>query len=76
MTEELYWTLGLDEKYLPKIWAPKQDPNKLDDLKQWHYSWLVDSVNSLDPSLVIDAGCGTNKWKTKIKNLPLLFSKN
>jgi hypothetical protein len=69
MTEDLYWTLGLDKKYLPELWINKRDPNRLDDLKQWHYSWLVDPINSLEPSLVIDAGCGRNKWKNKIKNL-------
>jgi hypothetical protein len=69
MTEELYWSLELDKKYLPGQWVVKYDPNRLDDLKKWQYSWLVDSVNRLNPSLVIDAGCGTNKWKDKIKNL-------
>jgi hypothetical protein len=69
MITDLYWTLGLDEKYIPEQWAPKRDPDKLDSLRQWHYDWLVDPVNSLEPSLVIDAGCGTNKWKNKIKNL-------
>jgi hypothetical protein len=30
---------------------------------------LVDSVNSLDPNLVLDVGCGQNFYKDKIKNL-------
>lgn len=30
---------------------------------------LTDAVNALDPSLVIDIGCGQNFYKNKIKNL-------
>lgn len=30
---------------------------------------LIDAVNQLDPTLVIDAGCGINYFKGKIKNL-------
>lgn len=30
---------------------------------------LVDSVNALDPNLVLDVGCGQNFYKNKIKNL-------
>lgn len=30
---------------------------------------LIDEVNALSPSLVIDVGCGSNFFKGKIKNL-------
>lgn len=30
---------------------------------------LIDSVNALDPNLVLDVGCGQNFYKDKIKNL-------
>jgi SAM-dependent methyltransferase len=38
---------------------------------RWKYSGrnLIDEVNSLNPKLVIDVGCGTNIYKKYIKNL-------
>jgi hypothetical protein len=69
MNKDLYWETGLNSKFEPTSWEPKQDLEREQYLRQWHQDWLVDPVNALAPELVIDAGCGTNPWKTVIKNL-------
>ena len=33
------------------------------------YDWVIDYANNLNPSFVIDAGCGRNVYKNKIQNL-------
>lgn len=33
------------------------------------YPWIIQYANSLNPSLVIDAGCGRNMYKNQIQNL-------
>jgi hypothetical protein len=33
------------------------------------YPWIIEYANSLNPSLVIDAGCGRNMYKGQIQNL-------
>jgi hypothetical protein len=35
----------------------------------YKHDWIVNYANSLNPSLVIDAGCGRNMYKGQIKNL-------
>lgn len=49
--------------YFSKIWQP--------NMKKWKYSGLklIDEVNALNPRSVLDAGCGYNEFKGKIKNL-------
>jgi hypothetical protein len=69
MNKDLYWETGLGSKFEPTSWGPKQDLERETFLRKWHQDWLVDPINSLDPKLVIDAGCGTNPWKNVIRNL-------
>ena len=38
-------------------------------MTQYTKQWIIETVNSLNPSLVIDAGCGTNHYKAHIANL-------
>lgn len=43
-----------------------------DDYKQemnQSFDWIIRYANNLNPSLVIDAGCGRNMYKEKIQNL-------
>ncbi len=52
----------------------KFDPTKWTGWKAFkHYKYtgtnLVDDINNLDPDLVIDVGCGHNRFKGHIKNL-------
>ena len=49
--------------YFSKVWQP--------ETKKFKYSGLaiIDEVNSMNPSNVIDIGCGYNEFKGKIKNL-------
>jgi hypothetical protein len=51
------------DRYFSKHWAP--------DMKKWKYSGLklIDEINALNPSAVLDVGCGYNEFRGKIKNL-------
>lgn len=51
------------QKYFSQIWQPKT--------KKYKYSGLgiVDEINSLKPTSVVDLGCGYNEFKGKIDNL-------
>ena len=51
------------EEYFSKIWQPQT--------KKYKYSGLnmVDEINTLEPSSVLDLGCGYNEFKGKIHNL-------
>lgn len=54
--------------------AEKFNPNRWSGWQVWkHYKYtganLIDEVNALDPDLVIDVGCGHNRYKGHIKNL-------
>ncbi len=51
------------EEYFSKIWQPQT--------KKYKYSGLnmVDEINTLEPSIVLDLGCGYNEFKGKIHNL-------
>ena len=51
------------KNYFSKVWQP--------ETKKFKYSGLaiIDEVNSMNPSNVIDIGCGYNEFKGKIKNL-------
>ncbi len=56
---------NLADKFNPSSWA---------GWKAWkHYKHtgfnLIDEVNALDPDLVIDVGCGHNRFKGHIKNI-------
>jgi len=49
--------------YFSEVWQP--------ETKKFKYSGLtlVDEVNALNPTSVLDAGCGCNEFKGKIHNL-------
>ena len=51
------------EQYFSKVWQPQT--------KKYKYSGLsiIDEVNALKPSNVLDLGCGYNEFKGKIDNL-------
>ncbi len=51
------------KNYFSKVWQP--------ETKKFKYSGLaiIDEVNNMNPSNVIDIGCGYNEFKGKIKNL-------
>jgi hypothetical protein len=51
------------ERYFTKVWQPKH--------KKYKYSGLsiVDEINSMNLSNVLDIGCGYNEFKGKINNL-------
>jgi len=50
-------------QYFSKVWQP--------ETKKYKYSGLaiIDEVNNMNPSNVIDIGCGYNEFKGKINNL-------
>jgi hypothetical protein len=50
-------------KYFSKVWQP--------ETKKYKYSGLaiIDEVNAMDPTAVIDIGCGYNEFRGKIQNL-------
>jgi len=58
-------TNTLKNKFDPKNWVG------FAAFKNYKYSGenLIDEVNQLDPDLVIDVGCGHNRFKGRIKNL-------
>jgi len=51
------------ELYFSKVWQP--------ETKKYKYSGLaiIDEINAMNPSSVIDVGCGYNEFKGKIHNL-------
>jgi SAM-dependent methyltransferase len=51
------------EQYFSRVWQP--------ETKKYKYSGLsiIDQVNAMNPSAVLDAGCGYNEFKGKIQNL-------
>ena len=51
------------QQYFSKIWQP--------ETKKYKYSGLsiIDEVNALNPTNVLDIGCGYNEFKGKIQNL-------
>ena len=51
------------KRYFTKVWQPKH--------KKYKYSGLsiVDEINSMNVSSVLDIGCGYNEFKGKINNL-------
>jgi hypothetical protein len=50
-------------QYFSQVWQP--------ETKKYKYSGLaiIDQVNALNPSAVLDLGCGYNEFKGKIQNL-------
>ena len=50
-------------KYFGEVWQPKTKQFKYSGLK------LIDEINSLNPTSVLDLGCGYNEFKGKIQNL-------
>ena len=51
------------EQYFSGIWKP-------DWAKFEHSGWgLIDKINKLEPTSVLDVGCGFNDLKNKIPNL-------
>lgn len=63
MALDPYYTTILPKRYNPKKWHGDafQENAKLNE--------LYDRINALNPSLVIDVGCGRNAHKPFIKNL-------
>jgi len=57
--------MNLKEKFDPTTWKG------FEAFSQYKYAGmnLIDDINALDPDLVIDAGCGHNRFKGHIKNL-------
>jgi len=51
------------EQYFSRVWQP--------ETKKYKYSGLsiIDQVNAMNPTAVLDAGCGYNEFKGKIQNL-------
>lgn len=62
MVDQYYNTI-LTKKYNPETWwgDAYQENSGLEE--------MYDRINGLNPTLVIDAGCGRNKHKEHIKNL-------
>jgi hypothetical protein len=61
----LYW----DKLWPAKLRITGDNGKKLLENTTYTGLGLVDSVNALDPKLVLDVGCGQNFYKNKIKNL-------
>lgn len=61
----LYW----DQLWPAKLRITGDNGKKLLENTTYTGLSLVDSVNALDPGLVLDVGCGQNFYKDKIKNL-------
>jgi hypothetical protein len=61
----LYW----DQLWPAKLRVSGDNGKKLLENTTYTGLSLVDSVNALDPALVLDVGCGQNFYKDKIKNL-------
>lgn len=60
---DLYYSTIMPKRYNPSTWWG-------DDFQEnAGLEAMYQRINSLNPSLVIDAGCGRNKHKSKIKNL-------
>lgn len=62
---QLYW----DQLWPAKLRITGDNGKKLLENTTYTGLSLVDSVNALNPSLVLDVGCGQNFYKNKIKNL-------
>jgi len=61
----LYW----DQLWPAKLRITGDNGKKLLENTTYTGLSLIDSVNALDPNLVLDVGCGQNFYKNKIKNL-------
>jgi trans-aconitate methyltransferase len=63
MLKDPYYATHLPRRYNPKKWDGDsfQENARLED--------IYERVNALNPTLVIDAGCGRNNHKSHIKNL-------
>lgn len=61
----LYW----DQLWPTKLKVVGENGKKLLENTTYTGLSLVDSVNALNPSMVLDIGCGQNFYKHKIKNL-------
>lgn len=61
----LYW----DKLWPAKLRITGDNGKKLLENTNYTGLSLVNSVNALDPALVLDVGCGQNFYKNKIKNL-------
>jgi len=50
------------KQYFSEVWQP--------ETKKYKYSGLgiIDEINALNPSNVLDVGCGYNEFKGKIQN--------
>lgn len=51
------------ENYFGSVWQPQTKKFKYSGLR------LIDEINNLQPSSVLDLGCGYNEFKNKINNL-------
>jgi hypothetical protein len=61
----LYW----DKLWPAKLRITGDNGKKLLENTTYTGLSLINSVNALDPGLVLDVGCGQNFYKNKIKNL-------
>jgi hypothetical protein len=63
ISKDPYYSTKMVQQYSPEKWDGDafQKNARLDE--------MYERVNALNPSLVIDAGCGRNKHKAHIKNL-------
>ena len=61
----LYW----DQLWPAKLRITGDNGKKLLENTTYTGLSLTDSVNAIDPKLVLDIGCGQNFYKNKIKNL-------
>lgn len=73
-TDKQTVTWAAHRLYWNKLWPAKlritgDNGKKLLENTTYTGLGLVDSVNDLDPKLVLDVGCGQNFYKNKIKNL-------
>lgn len=58
--------MNQDDKVLETVFSNDFQRQKID---HGYIPWIVDYANSLNPSLVIDVGCGRNLYKNQIQNL-------
>lgn len=60
----------MDRYYDNEILSDRYDPSEWIGIPaEENYEGMYRRINSLEPELVIDAGCGRNQHKNKIKNL-------
>lgn len=62
---KLYW----DQLWPNKLTVPDSLGRRLLSDTRYTGTALIESVNCLDPKLVLDIGCGENFYKNKIKNI-------